>query len=106
FAALDAGRSEVYLGEYEDAKTMIGERLMTRQEMLSAADHRPIITPDTGLAEFIRTAGLKVQEINRPQADVIARLAWGKLNKNQTIAPEALDANYIRRSDAEIFSNK
>ena len=34
---------------------------------------------------------------------MIARLAWRKLEKKETIAPEDLDANYIRRSDAEIF---
>jgi len=85
---------------------MFGERLLTRQEMLAAADHRQIITPDLGLAEFARTASAEVLEIERPKSDAIARLAWRKLEKKETISPEALDANYIRRSDAEIFSNR
>jgi tRNA threonylcarbamoyladenosine biosynthesis protein TsaB len=106
FAALDAGRGEVYVGEYEATTKMLSERLLTRQEMLTAADHHPIVTPDAGLAEFARAAGLKVQEIERPQSDMIARLAWLKLGKKETIAPDVLDANYIRRSDAEIFSHK
>lgn len=104
FAVLDAGRGEVYVGEYENHTTMLSERLLTRQEMLAAVDHHLIITPDSGLAEFARAAGLKIQEIERPQSDLIARLAWKKLEKKETIAPEVLDANYIRRSDAEIFS--
>ena len=106
FAALDAGRGEVYVGEYERDMTMLSERLLTRQEMVVAADHHSVVTPDSGLAEFARTAGLKVQGIERPQSDLIARLAWKKLEKKETIAPEVLDANYIRRSDAEIFSKQ
>ena len=105
-AALDAGRGEVYVGEYESGSAMFGERLLTRQEMLAAADHRQIITPDLGLAEFARAASAEVLEIERPKSDAIARLAWRKLEKKETISPEALDANYIRRSDAEIFSNR
>ena len=65
-AALDAGRGEVYVGEYETGTGMLSERLLTRQEMLVVADHHSIITPDPGLAEFARAAGLKVQEIERP----------------------------------------
>lgn len=106
FAALDAGRGEVYVGEYESGSAMLSERLLTRQEMLAAADHRQIITPDLGLAEFARAASAEVLEIERPKSDAIARLAWRKLEKKETISPEALDANYIRRSDAEIFSNR
>ena len=105
-AALDAGRGEVYVGEYESGSAMLSERLLTRQEMLAAADHRQIITPDLGLAEFARAASAEVLEIERPKSDAIARLAWRKLEKKETISPEALDANYIRRSDAEIFSNR
>jgi hypothetical protein len=33
-------------------------------------------------------------------------LAWRKLENKETVSPEALEANYIRRSDAEIFSAK
>src|SRR5438477_2683622 len=80
-AALDAGRGEVYVGEYETGTEMLSEGLLTRQEMLAVADQHSIITPDPGLAEFARTAGFKVQEIERPQSDVIARLAWLKLEK-------------------------
>ncbi len=105
-AALDAGRREVYAGEYEGATKMLSERLLTRQEMLAAADHHKIITPDPGLAGFARAAGAAVIEIERPQSDTIARLAWHKLRNKETISAEVLDANYIRRSDAEILSRK
>ena len=31
-------------------------------------------------------------------------MGWKKILAGETTSPEALDANYIRRSDAEIFS--
>jgi hypothetical protein len=34
---------------------------------------------------------------------MIAGLGFGKLKSDQTVSPEQLDANYGRRSDAEIF---
>ena len=37
-------------------------------------------------------------------AESIARVGWRKMQSGETVAPEQLDANYIRRSDAEIFS--
>jgi tRNA threonylcarbamoyladenosine biosynthesis protein TsaB len=105
FAALDAGRGEVYVGEYDLNPTIMqSERLVTRQEMISALNGQKIVTPDKNLADFARTAGLTVIEIERPQSDAIARLGWQKLQKGETVSPEALEANYIRRSDAEIFS--
>jgi tRNA A37 threonylcarbamoyladenosine modification protein TsaB len=39
-----------------------------------------------------------------PRSDAIARLGWEKIRKGETVSPEDLEANYIRRSDAEIFA--
>jgi tRNA threonylcarbamoyladenosine biosynthesis protein TsaB len=104
-AALDAGRGEVYVGEYDaEASYISSERLLTRQEVIASSDHRKIVTPDKTVAEFTRAAGLTVVEIERPNSGAIGRLGWQKLQRSETVSPEALDANYIRRSDAEIFS--
>jgi tRNA threonylcarbamoyladenosine biosynthesis protein TsaB len=105
-AALDAGRGEVYLGEYELGATtlMRSERLLTRQEIIDSVNDHKVITPDKSVAEFVRAAGLAVLEIERPRSDAIARVGWQKLQKGEAVSPEALEANYIRRSDAEIFS--
>jgi len=106
FAALDAGRNEIYAGEYEiKARTkMLSERLLTRQEFLSSASSAPVITPDLSVAEVARIAGLQVEEIERPRSDAIARLGWKKILAGETVLPGNLEANYIRRSDAEIFA--
>jgi hypothetical protein len=34
---------------------------------------------------------------------MIARLGWRKLQAGETVSPEQLEANYMRRSDAEMF---
>jgi tRNA threonylcarbamoyladenosine biosynthesis protein TsaB len=107
-AVLDAGRGEVYVGEYEVGFTsqMNSERLLSRAEMLASTNQYKIITPDSSIVEFVHTSGKAVSQIERPKSDAIARLAWRKLSGNQTISPDVLDANYIRRSDAEIFSSR
>jgi tRNA threonylcarbamoyladenosine biosynthesis protein TsaB len=107
-AAMDAGRGEVYLGEYEvgSLAVMLSERLLTRQEAVAAAEHETLVTPDAAIADFARAAGVTVLDTERPKSDVIARLAWQKLKRHDTVPPEMLEANYIRRSDAEIFSTK
>jgi tRNA threonylcarbamoyladenosine biosynthesis protein TsaB len=105
-ASLDAGRNEVYAGEYEvgaSAKKH-SERLLTREEFLEAAIAKPVITPDKTVSEVARSVALKIVEIERPRSDAIARIGWRKILTGETVSPEALDANYIRRSDAEIFS--
>lgn len=104
-AVLDAGRSEVYVGEYEDA-AMLSERLLTRSEAFALVNNHRIVTSDASIAEAARAVELLVTQIERPKSDAIARLAWRKLQNKEMISPEALEANYIRRSDAEIFSAK
>lgn len=110
-AALDAGRTDVYAGDYElrPRTRMCSERLLSREDFLAearkaAACGNAVVTPDAGLAEAIRSAGLEVQQIEYPDAGVIARLGWEHFRRGQTIRPEELDANYLRHSDAEIFA--
>jgi tRNA threonylcarbamoyladenosine biosynthesis protein TsaB len=105
-AVLDAGRNEIYAGEYQigEAATMLSERLLTREEFLASAEGHTVITPDAGVAAAARDAGLPVEEVERPHSDAIALIGWKKILAGETIAPELLEANYIRRSDAEIFS--
>jgi tRNA threonylcarbamoyladenosine biosynthesis protein TsaB len=103
-AALDAGRGEAYCGEYEVAAghaRMISEKLL-KQSDIAGTGAALVITPDRTVAEAIRAAAAKVEEIPYPRADVIARLGWEKLQRGEITTPEALEANYIRRSDAEM----
>ena len=108
-ATLDAGRGEVYVGEYElggDLPRMHSERLLTREEFLTEArgNGARIVTPDAALAEILRVACVPCEHIAYPNSEAIARLGWQHIQRGRTVRLEDLDANYIRRSDAEIFS--
>ncbi len=114
-AALDAGRGDVYVGDYELEPQvrvnvhMRSERLLSREEFLAEAKGaqaagKAVATPDAALAEAVRAAGIQVELIHYPNSGVIARLGWEHLQRGQTVPPEELEANYIRHSDAEIFS--
>jgi tRNA threonylcarbamoyladenosine biosynthesis protein TsaB len=105
-AALDAGRSELYIGDYQvDTHAhMHSERLLSREELVAESKGKTVVTPDLVLAELARAAGIQVEQISYPDSRIIARLGWERIQSGVTVSPEALDANYIRRSDAEIFS--
>lgn len=107
-AALDAGRNEAYVGEYDiqESAVALHRRLLSPEEFLASARGYVIVTPDANLANAGRNAGLSVKEVERPRSDAIARLGWRKILAGDTVSPEALEANYIRRSDAEIFSKR
>jgi len=104
-AALDAGRGEVYVGRLriEDGRmSYIDDELTTPTQILSAASGEQVVTPDKKLAELFSNSNLKTTLVRRPGADSIARLGYEKIQAGNTVAPEILDALYIRRSDAEV----
>ena len=103
-AALDAGRNEVYLGEYEIGAPVrrIDEKLVAQAELLTIAIGLTVITPDKKLADLARVSDLSVEEIRRPESDAVAAIGWKKILAGEIVSPEMLDANYIRRMDGEI----
>jgi len=111
FAALDAQRGEVFLGEYNvhsetlQATSLQKELLLTREAFLAAlAARTTVVTPDASIAALVLPDGTTLLQIERPGAEAIARIGLRKILAGQTVAADALDANYVRRSDAEIFS--
>lgn len=105
-AALDAGRGEVYVGEYDPSRLQeeaeeAQEQLLTKEEFQARARGVVVATPDEALAEL---AGAGTMRVPVPDSGMIARVGWRRLEARQTVTPERLEANYIRRSDAEIFS--
>jgi tRNA threonylcarbamoyladenosine biosynthesis protein TsaB len=124
-AAMDAGRKEVFLGvyqkdgdvsaeksgpqrspQYDHALIKQREELLAQQDFLAMiATERPavIITSDPALAELASSSHFPVVVVTAPGSEVVARIGAGKLLAGETVSVEALDANYLRRSDAEIF---
>jgi tRNA threonylcarbamoyladenosine biosynthesis protein TsaB len=105
-AALDAGRTDVFVGEYEipdNAGPVARERILSRSEFISDAAGWNVVTPDSALAEGARAAGSTVLHIPMISAADVARLGWRKIRSGHMVQPEQLEANYIRRSDAEML---
>jgi tRNA threonylcarbamoyladenosine biosynthesis protein TsaB len=105
-AALEAGRNEVFLGEYDVGRSgtrLIRERLLTRAAWLESAGEEVIVTFDHAIAELARAKGLSVVEVERPRSDAVAQLGWRKIARGETVSAQALEANYIGRSEAELF---
>jgi tRNA threonylcarbamoyladenosine biosynthesis protein TsaB len=107
-AVIDAGRGEVYLGKYRVDGTLplcIEEKIVPmRDVILLGRSQARFITADAKLAVEMRAQGAKVMSVEHPGSGTIARLGIQKILRGEMTAAEALDANYIRKSDAELFS--
>ncbi len=117
--ALDASRGEAFVGEYVtngDRKyklRALGESLLGLDNLAALLESgvvRWISTPDQSIFEAL---GRRVSEsrkrcirkkLRRPRSEEVALIGWQKLAIGETVLPEQLEANYIRRTDAEIFS--
>ena len=106
FSLLDAGRGDFYVGDYELGPPLHkhSERLLSREEFSASNKSQLVITADTSLAEVVRGAGFRVELVTYPRSGDIARWGWERIQRGETVLPEQLEANYLRRTDAEIFS--
>jgi tRNA threonylcarbamoyladenosine biosynthesis protein TsaB len=106
-AVLDAGRGEVYAGEYEissAAARCLSEQLLTTEEFLSRTVGAKVVACDGVFAKAAKAAGMLFSIVQPINAGAIARIGWPKIRAGDTISPEQLEANYIRRTDAEILA--
>ena len=85
---------------------ILREETLPKTEFLSAAKASTIVTPDAALATAARDSGHSVISVQPPDSKMIAEFGWKKLQAGETTTPERLEANYMRRSDAEIFVKK
>lgn len=100
-AVLDAGRGEFYYGEYSGHRC-VREALLTGEEVADAADGGPMVVCEAKVAEAL--AALHPRQVVEPSAGdalpfALERIAAGDFDHAMT-----LDANYLRRTDAEIFA--
>jgi len=118
--ALDAGRKEAFVGQYEIVASKsnhsfkcLAESLLDLQslaELVKAKAVQWIVAPDRAIADVLKERLGASHEhaiwdrVERPRsASRIAGVGWDKLRTGETVSPEQLEANYMRRSDAEIF---
>jgi len=111
FALLEAQRGELFLGEYERAEDgsvrRIAESVETREtlaEKLSAcAEALPqLVTADAALQEFLLAAGFTPISVAPPAAEAYLSLGLRAWASGLCADAALLDANYLRRSEAEL----
>jgi tRNA threonylcarbamoyladenosine biosynthesis protein TsaB len=108
---LDARRGEVYAAAYNEWLEPTVEETVTRLPdwfaLLPQGDSHQFITADKGwLASVIATSGFEsADRIETPRnlAGAVALCAEADLKAGGAGDPSALDANYVRRSDAELY---
>ena len=109
-AILDAGRGEVYVGDYQvslRSATPLREYITRLNDFDAAgAGTRELLTPETPVADALRAKGATVRVVAPVQADGIGRIGLRKLLRGELADNATVDVNYIRRSDAEIFAPK
>ena len=95
-AVLDAGRGEVYAAVQSRARE---EMLLSLNEVVALAKSRnlTVLAVEPSIAAKFEQARL----VTYRGTEVAARVGYSKLVAGETVDVLALDANYIRRSDAE-----
>lgn len=98
-AALDASRGEFY---FRDASATPQEQLLTRAPFLERA---AVLGSQLAVCEdAIHAAAPSATVVAPPTAADALRFALPRLRAHDYTDPVTLDGNYLRRSDAEIFS--
>ncbi len=101
---LDARRGEIYGAVYDSALRLeVPERVARLDDWLASLPPGPVefISPDFGA--WCATLPGPMQTAPHAMAAAIARIAAGRHQRGEAQDPAALDANYVRRSDAELF---
>ena len=100
-AVLDAGRGEVYVGTFNVAD---GRAKLQDQAIEKLADLLPRISASQTrvITTSAKIAGATL--VSPVEAGTIGRIGLRKLLEGEAADPATLDANYIRRSDAELYS--
>jgi tRNA threonylcarbamoyladenosine biosynthesis protein TsaB len=109
-AAIDAGRSEYYVGEYHNGANL-GESLLSTEETVALAKQpgAGVLVCDESRADDISASACAALAIcgpvyvQPPDAAAALRFAITRFHARDFDDPETLDANYLRRSDAEVL---
>jgi tRNA threonylcarbamoyladenosine biosynthesis protein TsaB len=108
--AVDAGRQQVFVGEYvfsEDHKVIsANESLVAYADFFRSVRDLQVnvFSPDAAVREAATGHEVTIHEVTAPQADMFARIGYQKIVAGETTPTELLEANYLRASDAELFS--
>jgi tRNA threonylcarbamoyladenosine biosynthesis protein TsaB len=109
-AAVDAGRGEYYVGEYRNGNSL-GEMLLSGEETVAAAKQpgAGVLVCDESRADDVSTSACSALAIcgpvyvQPPDAAEALRFSLERFRAGDFDHLETLDANYLRRSDAEVL---
>ena len=107
-AILDAGRGEFYAGVYS-AGQCVREALVSREELLApgltdAGLRTTTVVCEPAVADSLRE--LSPEIVKAPTAESALPLVLKALQERRFADVATLDANYVRRTDAEIFAKQ
>lgn len=97
---LDARRGEIYGAVYDAAGALLHDEVVAKLDVWLATlpDNVEFVSTD-----FAELGGRPVTPAPRALAQAIGRIAWRKFRAGEAVDSARLDANYVRRSDAELF---
>jgi tRNA threonylcarbamoyladenosine biosynthesis protein TsaB len=102
-AVLDAGRGEFYFGEYEEGRC-VREALLTRDELVAAAGKGAVVAVCEAKVAEVLEGFVAVRMVAEPVAGDAAGAAIARLTAGAFDDGALLDANYLRRTDAQLFA--
>jgi tRNA threonylcarbamoyladenosine biosynthesis protein TsaB len=101
-AVLDAGRGEFYCGLYV-GRRCVREALLSLEEVAAAArDASAVVVSEPAVAAAL--VALKPRLVAEPVAGDALQFAVERVRGGQFDDVATVDANYLRRTDAEIFA--
>ena len=98
---LDAGRGEFYYGEVVEGR-LVREALLGEDEVRAAVGDGVMVACEAKVAEAF--AGLHPRVVAEPSAGAALPFAVERAVAGDFDDAAVVDANYLRRSDAEIFA--
>jgi len=109
-AVMDARRIEIYGALYDEQGRLIGSEVVSQigpwLDTLPPGELE-FVSPDpemlAGALAGTRFERVPIVAAPRALGPAVARLAAARLRRGEAGDPAALDANYVRRSDAELF---
>lgn len=101
FAVADAGRGELYLGEYGRAG-LVEEAMLPLSAVLARAAGAQVVVCEAKVAEAL--AELHPTVVEEPLAGDALGLALERIGRGAFDDAAVLDANYLRRTDTEILA--
>jgi len=101
---IDARRGEVYGGVYDAALRPVQDEVVIKLPLwLASLPEGDIEIVTQGFAIDTAAIGAPLVEAPRALAAAIGRIALEEFQRGAALDPAAIDANYVRRSDAELL---